>query len=88
MKGGAMTAETVSGRLSGPQWLLAILVAAAIGGAPVAYKAATAPAPVEEHAALQRIEGKLDAQARELATVRESVAEIRGELRARKAPAE
>lgn len=81
-----MTAETVSGRLSGPQWLLAILVAAAIGGAPAAYKAATAPSVSDEPAALARIESKLDAQAREIATVRESVAEIRGELRARKPP--
>ena len=35
-------------------------------------------------AALVRIEGKLDTQAAEIATVRESVAEIRGQLKAPK----
>lgn len=53
-----------------------------------AQKAAQAEVQAQAAAtagALSRIEGKIDRQAAEIATVRESVAEIRGELKA-KAP--
>ena len=56
---------------------------ATLEAAQKAAQAVVATQAQATNAALSRIEGKLDAQAGEIATVRESVAEIRGELRAR-----
>ena len=66
-----------------PQPAPAVSHDATLEAAQKAAQAAVATQAQATNAALSRIEGKLDAQAGEIATVRESVAEIRGELRAR-----
>lgn len=67
-----------------PQPVPAVSHEATIDAAQKAAQAAVEAQARSTGAALTRIEGKLDAQAAEIVTVREGLAEIRGELRARK----
>lgn len=85
--------EQVSGSIKAPTWAMGVILAALLGGGAILSVTGstprTPPQPAHDPAAsqasaLSRIEAKLDSQAAEIATVRESVAEIRGELKARK----
>ena len=66
-----------------PQPPAAVSHEATVDAAQKAAQAAVAAQAQSTGAALTRIEGKLDSQAAEIATVREGLAEIRGELKAK-----
>lgn len=77
--------------VSGPQWALAIIIAALLGtGGVLAATKVEHQSPAEQvtrshvDGSLQRIESKIDTQGREVSILRAEVAEIRGELKARK----
>lgn len=79
-----MAANTEKVSVSGPQWAMAIILAALLGTGGVLAATSGAQPSARDNGSLSRIEAKIDSQAAIVSDLRESVAEIRGELKARK----